>query len=280
MQQCLALDAPCRKYVSCRPSSAANFVCDDGRWPQAHSGCCIDNQTHLVGCPLLCESSRIWRLDRAEGIPWWARWHSGRGIIAQCTCTGCPSTALAGHNKLLSTMENGVWDNGQMMLVDIARRENLVYGPNREMQELMAERNREILSLIRDSADGQNLDRRISLINSKFTDKISNAARNYPDRKHDRVRDNDHTALIVVVVVCTIVVVAAIVMATFIILCRRKHASSPVTGFQQGDDVVVGQPVRDEEHPANPFSEHGPVSGTPVQPVTVSAPMKGPKVVT
>merc|ERR1712176_274243 len=81
---CLAQNAPCRRYVSCRAPMPSSFVCDDGLWPQAHSGCCVDNVTNMVGCPKLCESERLWRLDRTRGIPWWARWHEGPGIVAQC----------------------------------------------------------------------------------------------------------------------------------------------------------------------------------------------------
>jgi hypothetical protein len=140
----------------------------------------------------------------------------------------------------------------------------------------MAERNDEILALIRESSGNQRtIDRRIAQINSRFSDRITEAARRYPDRPRRGDKDDDENSkLVLVVVICTVSVLVAICIATTIISYRRRSAfSTPIQGFQQGDDVVVGQPVRDESNQANPFADG--ITAYNGSPVTVAAPMKG-----
>merc|ERR1712139_604736 len=112
------------------------------------------------------------RLDRLEGVPWWARYHRGRGIVAQCTCDGCPTNEPDAVTKITQTVEEGLWDNGQIMLVDIARREGLKYGPNRKMQELMAQRNDRILSAIHSNMSSAQVGNRIDRINFQYHNMI------------------------------------------------------------------------------------------------------------
>jgi hypothetical protein len=89
-------------------------------------------------------------------------------------------------DKLQKTLSEGLWDNGQMMLVDIARRAGLKYGPNRAMQELMAQRNEEIKSVL-DGSNDYHMNRRIAQINTEYGSKIAEAALLYPDRSSARV---------------------------------------------------------------------------------------------
>lgn len=246
-RQCLAKDAPCRKYVACRPPMQSTFTCDDGRWPQANSGCCIDPETHLVGCPKLCESERIWRLDRMEGTPWWARRHEGRGIVAQCTCANCPSSEVSAAQKLKKTMEEDLWDNGQIMLVDIARRQGLRYGPNRPMQELMATRNERILETLKMNMSSTSLDRRIAAINEHYHREILRAAQEGPDEPPRKGRrkgddDDDDETTVVVLVTCTAVILVVVAVATCIIVRHRRKQNDGISTFQ-GEHVVVGNPV-------------------------------------
>uniref|UniRef100_A0A7S4QAU9 Uncharacterized protein n=1 Tax=Alexandrium monilatum TaxID=311494 RepID=A0A7S4QAU9_9DINO len=278
MNRCLKEGSPCRRYVSCRPPSITSHVCDDGRWPESSSGCCKDNETKMVGCPALCETQRVWRLDRTRAIPWWARWHSGEGIITQCTCVGCPKNASIRHATLRRTVSESVWDNGQVMLVDIARREGLRLGPNRKMQELMLKRNSEIIQTIENHGDSGVADRRISAINNRYALMIMDAARLGDDPPQQRKRgagrdndDDDHDLfggrmmwIVAAVVACSVTILCSIVIATGLVI-RSRSSKTPISAFQQNQQVVIGSPVQ-----AN--SE---LSGvTAGAPVTVSAPTK------
>lgn len=187
VEDCLRIGSPCRRYISCRPPVISNYICLDGRWPHASSGCCTNNQTGIVGCPRLCESQRMWRLDRTRGIPWWARYHPQEEMIAQCTCHECPESLEGIQEVVATTIEEDLWENGQRMLIDIARREGLDLGPNRHMQELMARRNEEIIEFTQTLAVGSDMqaeiDDHIGEINQRYIRELTSAARLHGDNK-------------------------------------------------------------------------------------------------
>jgi len=294
MDQCLKTGVPCRKYTSCRPPSVHTHVCNDGRWPEAASGCCKDTATQVVGCPHLCEQQRVWRLDRTSAIPWWARKHDGPGIISQCTCSGCPANSSSRAVKLRQTVSESIWDNGQVMLVDVARREGLRLGPNRKMQEIMLDRNSEILRTIQAFGDNGASDKMISVINGRYSQLITDAARLGDDpqggvpftsgsgggrRRRGAGRgegsggEGSNVAVIVAVVVtCSVAVLAAMGVATWLVL-RRRRLQSPISAFEQNQQIVIGSPV------PQGGNQDGVAAGAPV---TVAAPTKnqrsGPQV--
>lgn len=283
-KECLQKGAPCRKYTSCRPPAVNSHICDDGRWPEASSGCCGRNRTDggpgiLLGCPKLCDSQHIWRLDGGRAIPWWTRWQPGRGIIAQCTCKDCPSTVLEGDLKLKETVSDSLWDNGQTMLVDIARREGLLHGPNRRMQELMVMRNDEILQVLDDGESEKEASkdkaRAIALINDVYAERIVHAARvhgddgaNRPGKRGGEEEMRKHYVVFAIIAgVCTCAIIGAIGVATRVVM--RKKTESPITTFEQNQQVVIGNPVSPTD---NAVDANGVATGAPV---TVSAPTKG-----
>merc|ERR550532_1898893 len=79
--------------------------------------------------------------------------------------------------KLKQTLKESVWDNGQVMLVDIARREELTLGPTRRMQELMVRRNSEILRTVEKVGNSGDASSQIAAINDKYGVLITAAAR-------------------------------------------------------------------------------------------------------
>lgn len=163
-----------------------------------------------------------------------------------------------------------MWDNGQIMLVDIARREGLKYGPNGRMQTLMVKRNEEILAVVRTKEKRSVMDRRIAAINKRYTTEITKAAREFPDRPINNAKSKNQTDLttIIVVICCAVVVTSAVACATCLIL-RSRRKQNDIATFQ-GDHVVVGNPVS-----ALPDAVPGVVQGG--TPVTVAAPMKAPR---
>jgi len=169
-------------------------------------------------------------------------------------------------------VEEGLWDNGQIMLIDIARREKLKYGPNRRMQELMASRNDQILAITRASTLSADLvDRRIAEINSKYIEQITRAAREFPDMPSTVDKDDsedNNTTLVIVVICCSMAVISVVACAAYLVIqSKKKQWQTPTRAFQ-GENVVVGQPVPTNGD-ALPVS--GILGGTPV---TVAAPMK------
>eukprot|EP00439_Symbiodinium_sp_Y106_P035795 s3368_g4.t1 len=181
------VNAPCRKYLGCRTPmlTMSNYVCDDGRWPEANTGCCVSNQvTTAIGrnasCPALCETKFVWRLD-GPGALVLARYSNT--TVYQCTCDGCPAFDDSGVDEVKRTLEESIWDNGQVLLVDIARREGLQLGPNRKMQELMQERNELVLkaSSSLTTSNRAEVETRIRDINAYYSRMIEEAARSYPD---------------------------------------------------------------------------------------------------
>ncbi|CAE8639320.1 unnamed protein product, partial [Polarella glacialis] len=223
--QCVGMNAPCRDYLGCRTPFATGYVCDDGRWPDSSSGCCVDNTTQQVGCPKLCETQFVWRLDRRQGIPWWARWNDGSGVVYQCTCGECPASTDKAIADVKQTVEESIWDNGQVMLVDIARREGMKLGPNSRMQELMAQRNVAVTEILKtytsdNSAEAQSM---INSVNIKYGALIAEAANSYPDdgsgSRDDWGPDGEQkktfTMFIVVIVACTVAVLCAIGAAVY-----------------------------------------------------------------
>jgi len=266
--QCLAKDAPCRRFISCRPPHAPGYTCDDGQWPEATSGCCGTDTFNNTGedealphCPRLCETQQIWRLDRPSGSPWWASWPTGPGrrggMVMQCTCGGCPH-APEGREKLYRTLEGRVWDLGQVMLVDIARREGLRLGPNLRMQELMLQRNQEILTFLeseraRGAPEEEQLGR-IEEINENYAKQITIAARTYPDdgegygrRRRDKTKDEEFRLASLIIIVATIFLCTGCIVLSIFAVARklmRRPTSTPVEEFAvPTEQVVIGQPV-------------------------------------
>jgi hypothetical protein len=215
----------------------------------------------------------LWRLDRKHGKPWWARWHDAEGIVAQCTCDGCPSTEENALDKLRVTLDEGLYYNGQHMLLDIAKRQGLKHGPNRRMKALMVERNDKISEVMAmNLKDYREVDRRIGDINSRYSAAIIKAAQDYPDDGNWRpaeAEDVRSTTPIVLLLACTAVILAAVACATCVIVRSRRKAND-ISTFQ-GESVVVGQPVSAD----NSQVSSGIVFGG--APVTVSAPTKGSK---
>lgn len=270
--ECLATGAPCRQYTSCTPPPVSSHICDDGRWPEASSGCCRtkDNATGAVmlGCPKLCEAQHIWRLDGGRAIPWWSRWVPGPGIVFQCSCEGCPQSTQEGMVKLQKTLQETIWDNGQMMLIDIARRAGLRHGPNRKMQELMVLRNSAVLKAVQsDRGSLANLDGSTAAINDQYISQITQAARVYGDEAPEvvaaRKADKSNRFLTAIAGICTTAIVVTICCATSRIM--KNKAAMPAIGFEQTSQVVIGNPVANEQ--STPTT----ATGTPV---TVSAATK------
>ncbi|CAE8711611.1 unnamed protein product [Polarella glacialis] len=278
--QCVGTNAPCRDYLGCRTPFSTGYVCDDGRWPDSSSGCCVDNTTEQVGCPKLCETQFVWRLDRRQGIPWWARWNDGSGVVYQCTCGDCPARTDKAIADVKQTVEESIWDNGQVMLVDIARREGMQLGPNSRMQELMVQRNVAVTDILKtytndNSAEAQSM---IDSVNKKYAALIAEAANSYPDdgsgKRDDWGPDGEQektiTTFIVVIVACTVAVLLAICTAVYCCF-RRRPSKTPLGDFVgSNENVVIGSPV--------PIEEGGSQGKNDVYdgaPVTVLAPTKG-----
>mmetsp|Transcript_129736 Transcript_129736/g.252747 ORF Transcript_129736/g.252747 Transcript_129736/m.252747 type:complete len:571 (-) Transcript_129736:319-2031(-) len=255
MRDCFSDESPCKKYLSCRPPSVATHVCDDGRWPEAASGCCVANDTKMLGCPKLCETRRLWRLDRAEAIPWWTRYNKEKGVIAQCTCMDCPETQQESFEKLKRTLAESIWDNGQVMLTDIARRANMTFGPNRKMQELMVRRNSEILKAL--DAYGDNADTQIAGINDRYSVLITEAAELGEDpgmgrstvmkimTKGSSKGDSSIPIIAIVVAASSVAVICTIACASMFLvrMWKKTRQKTPVQPFQQGSQIVIGNPV-------------------------------------
>jgi len=270
LNDCLKDRSPCKKYVACRPPSIATHICDDGRWPEASSGCCMSRDAQLIGCPKLCETQRVWRLDRTRAIPWWTRWQDGDGITSQCTCVDCPDSNATRFEKLKRTLTESVWDNGQVMLIDIARRENLRLGPNRKMQELMVRRNSEILQTVEVSGGSDKADSQIAAINDRYGVLITEAAHLGEDPWPPKNGQKDKTAkdgkktdstliFAIIVAACSVAVISTIICASMFLvrMWKKTRRETPIQPFQQGSQIVIGNPVP---------------QGTPSQ-VTTGAPM-------
>jgi len=159
------------------------------------------------------------------------------------------------------------------MLLDIAKRQGLKHGPNRRMQALMVERNTKITKVMEMNLKAFELDRRISDINSRYSAAIIKAAQDYPDdgnwQPAEKEDDAQSTTPIVLLLSCTAVILAAVACATCVIVRSRRKAND-ISTFQ-GESVVVGQPVSENQPEVN----SGIVIGG--APVLVSAPMKQTK---
>jgi len=281
--KCLLTSAPCRPYLGCRTPmlTMSNYVCEDGRWPEASTGCCAPAQAQQnwngveASCPSLCETKKVWRLD-GPGLPWWGRYSNS--TVYQCTCDGCPAQDEASLEEVKKSLEESIWDNGQVLLVDIARREGLKFGPNRRMQELMVERNQLVLeeSALLSPENRAQVETKIQDINTYYSRLIAEAAREYPDtglpaEDDQRGREQGGLSLILAILLtlAVLMVIVLIVIVLFLMKRRKAALNSPVTNFTQNEQIVIGSPV--------PSSQRGPkdegvVGGAAV---TVAAPTKG-----
>lgn len=279
--QCLLSNAPCRKYLGCRTPmlTMSNYVCDDGRWPEANTGCCVSNQvTTAIGrnasCPALCETKFVWRLD-GPGLPWWARYSNT--TVYQCTCDGCPAFDDSGVDEVKRTLEESIWDNGQVLLVDIARREGLQLGPNRKMQELMQERNELVLkaSSSLTTSNRAEVETRIQDINAYYSRMIEEAARTYPDiglgaPEPGRGAEAGLSLMLAILLTLTVLLVIVLIVIVLYLMRRRNtKQQTPVTAFSENDQIVIGSPVAPNQ---DGMKEQGVVGGAAV---TVAAPTKG-----
>jgi hypothetical protein len=192
-------------------------------------------------------------------------------MILQCRCSGCPTSAAQGQDKLTKIVEQELWDNGQKMLVNVARKAGLKFGPNRAMQKLMAERNDKISALMHahDGTQGPQISQRIAVLNAEYGKEISWAASVYPDVpakvvvKRSGDADQRKRAIIIVVVTCTVVVLLCVSLTTVVIIRTRKREDT-VMQFE-GEHVVTGMPCD-----GNQGVHVGDVQGG--TPVTVTAP--------
>jgi len=224
------------------------YICDDGRWPESSSGCCYENNGPR--CPRLCETQLLWRVDRTQHIPWWTRWDETEQGVYQCTCRGCPSTTDEA-TSVVADLQDNIWENGQVMLVDIARREGLVYGANRRMQELMAERNEDVLHIIElmNSTNRADIESKLSSINARYVGLITEAAHNYPDEYQEDEHPERHqregrslSAFLILIVACSVVIMVGMGLATYCVVQRRK-LQTPVTGFEPSEEIVIGRAI-------------------------------------
>jgi len=194
-------------------------------------------------------------MDKEDGTPWWARWNTKEGIVYQCTCGGCPDRTEAATEEVKKTLEESIWDNGQVMLVDIARREGLQLGPNRRMQLLMAERNSAISDMLKVMSNENRIEveQRITRVNAEYASLISNAAREFPDDGgppeepdlEDQKTESEPeqtSVLLGILLGCALAVVCALLWAIVCLLHRRRTTETPVTGFAN-EQVVIGSPV-------------------------------------
>jgi len=140
MDTCLSTTASCAKYSVCKPIGHFEFdyVCDDGNKP-TNDGCCPGPRVGTVGCPTMCDA----------GAPHYPV-HVAVGVAGQhgleCQCEGCPSTKDDSSEKLTKTLVEDLWIHGVATLATIAKEVGIL-GANRKMQELMKERNEEIMKL-------------------------------------------------------------------------------------------------------------------------------------
>jgi len=179
------------------------------------------------------------------------------------------------------TLEADIWDNGQDLLTDIARREHLKLGPNRQMQELMVRRNELVLEANQAMSTGtrHEVENRIQNINAYYTHLITEAARTYPDEGLDKDtfdslqrKEEESTGLsrILAILLSVTGVVVIVLMLVILVLVRRrrqKEESTPVTAFAENQQVVIGSPVPANQH----GKDQGVVSGAAV---TVAAPTR------
>lgn len=284
LQQCVGSGSSCQQYLGCDTPSNVDYTCDDGRSPDGSTGCCMDNTTGLIGCPRLCETQNVWRLDQSNGAPWWARWDNAQGPVYQCTCRGCPPPTSLGSSQVTETLAQSLWDNGQVMLVDIARREGLQLGPNTKMQELMLRRNSEVQRVIQTFGPSslRKVKQLTADINTRYTKLITDAAHAAPDdgggkeKPYTAAREaaekdfQTRTVFTVVIAVCSAVIVLTIGVATYCILKRRakQTTSTPILAFEN-ETVVVGNPVAPSDLP--PRGKEDVCTGATV---TVCAPTK------
>ncbi|CAE7728766.1 unnamed protein product [Symbiodinium microadriaticum] len=175
-----------------------------------------------ASCPALCETKFVWRLDGPDG---------------------CPAFDDSGVDEVKRTLEESIWDNGQVLLVDIARREGLQLGPNRKMQELMQERNELVLkaSSSLTTSNRAEVETRIQDINAYYSRMIEEAARTYPDiglGAPEPGRGAENGLSLMLAILLTLTVLLVIVLIVIVLYLMR-----PVTAFSENDQIVIGSPV-------------------------------------
>jgi len=139
-------------------------------------------------------------------------------------------------------------------------------------------RNNEILAVLDDSENEDTVSKdnskAIALINDIYAQRITDAARAYGDdgilasdgKRREEELEKNYFVFAVIAGICTCAIIAAIGVATKVVM-RKKH-ETPITSFDQNQQVVIGNPVS----PTNDVVGSGVTTGAPV---TVSAPMKG-----
>jgi hypothetical protein len=191
----------------------------------------------------------------------------------------CPESDDTRFEKLKRTLTESVWDNGQVMLIDVARREQLRLGPNRKMQELMLRRNSEILSTLEVSSDA---DSQTAAINDRYGVLITEAARLGDDpwpssprlkkgkgetiMSEGKSTDSEKLIFTIVIAASSVAVICTIICASVCLvrMWKKTRQSTPVQAFQQGGQIVIG----------NPVAQGAPAQVATGAPVTVSAPTK------
>eukprot|EP00913_Durusdinium_trenchii_P000845 g787.t1 len=185
----------------------------------------------------------MYRVDN-PGIPWWAT--RSQTVVYQCTCDGCP--ALEDVSQVKQTVEENIWDNGQDLLVDVARREGLKLGPNRKMQET-------------GRRDGP------------FTQFCKSMRLNVFKQREEEML-NQSAALAGLLAGALGMVVVLIVVVLLLVRRRRREQDTPVTVIGQNETVVIGSPVPLTGQVTAATKEDGVVDGAAV---TVSAPARAGK---
>jgi len=179
-------------------------------------------------------------------------------------------------DEVKRTLEESIWDNGQVLLVDIARREGLQLGPNRKMQELMQERNELVLkaSSSLTTSNRAEVETRIRDINAYYSRMIEEAARSYPDiglgpESAKGAETGLSLMLAILLTVTVLLVIVLIVIVLYLMRRRNTKQQTPVTAFSENDQIVIGSPVAPNQ---DGMKEQGIVGGAAV---TVAAPTKG-----
>lgn len=254
--KCFEPNSSCSKFDICPPARwpSHGYVCDDGSEP-LKTGCCVEGARGGPAgssCPLMCDSHRSYPIATAEGDRY------------ECFCEGCPPSIEETQKKFHRLLENELHANGQSLLNSIAQEVGLKY-PTRRMQDLMDERNAEIMKVVKSEKSGYEKEKEIGQINDAYVKKIKEAGRKGPDGKPQAsTEENDGEKNIYLIVAISAVVVAGVAVGAAILAVRARQKgpqvvdmsvqSSPseiqrrADALRQANDaaaVVVGQPVGD-----------------------------------
>eukprot|EP00746_Dinoflagellata_sp_MGD_P159519 gnl/MRDRNA2_/MRDRNA2_86721_c6_seq1.p1 gnl/MRDRNA2_/MRDRNA2_86721_c6~~gnl/MRDRNA2_/MRDRNA2_86721_c6_seq1.p1 ORF type:complete len:563 (+),score=77.00 gnl/MRDRNA2_/MRDRNA2_86721_c6_seq1:53-1741(+) len=257
--QCFEASATCSKYDICPPTTwpSHGYICDDGSEPMK-TGCCAKNPRGGPGgstCPLMCDAHKSYPIATGDGHRY------------ECFCEGCPSTVEEGDAKFHLLMENELHANGQSILNAIAMEVGLKY-PTRRMQQLMDERNAEIMKVVKSGKNGAEQEREIGRINEEYVEKIRESGKRGPEddtgsQSPQQEEGDESNVYFIIAVAAVVVALISVCAAVWAVRSRRKGprvidmsvGQSPTSAaeiqrradeLRQANDamsVVVGQPV-------------------------------------